>query len=731
MSSTRCLAASIAAAGALLSAAVMAEDPPAAEHHGHHHHASPPLVEAPVPGHPVRFYSVGGDQIHALMKDHSVRAIPSGKTLLEITEEHGWTIGNTFCATATGDKAACIYLATKTESSGNQSTTYKRLMLVDGEHSKTIGQGSGDRYDIGALGIHFLSDGKILYAFSETERQGDAVVEKSWMVTGGEKAPFKVGSASLLARLANIGAGDRVDPPIQFVEFKGNLYMVYRDGEAIQVKPIDGKAVEAAKRSLHDIRAVTTSDGWFYILYHDAGENTANMAKSQDGETWSRLELDSKESGWQMEAVAHGDQVVCVFYYMRNTYNKGLRAVFLKDGGFEHRAFTIVREEAYNTGWHPNLGIASDGTTWLTWLQNVEDGKRVWSKLGAAEELNRHEVKGGTGWEEDYKDYFLQTGIGGWYTWWVLKDMVPNQTDPNGVKLGRTSYNVGGALLTSANLEARWKSFNLGASYAQSVIDDASKAIGDSSGVLNGQIKIDDLLLGHDLKLAFLWGRYRGKATRGDGYDVYQPDGEPELPIKTNFIDVQVLLLNKWRIKYGFDFQTYAVPASLHAWYAGEGSTAYEYKGSYFRNVSFQHFNVILGYSKLDYAAKYENRYNDIFLDGAVSAGYSRLSFSPVTVLETPTDPANSATLSEKGSASTFNVRVMAQLGWLYFQRWKSAHGLGMYVRPAYMADFGYMGSAGKPGDRKSEDAKSASTIVNAGISSLRHGPWLDLGIVW
>ncbi|MBI5536897.1 MAG: hypothetical protein HY898_29525 [Deltaproteobacteria bacterium] len=718
-------AAGMIALAALVVPSLAHADEPAAKEAGAIS-GGPPPVAAPVEGKPIRFYSVPGDEIYALMDDHTVRVLSSGKKVLEFSEsDDKYQIGRVFCAAAPSEKVACLYFASKTEGQGQSSTTYKKLVLVDGTDKKTIGHGSGNGYDIGGLGIHLSTDGKLTYIYSEAEQSGQAVVTKTWLVSAEGKEQLKIGSASLLAELASIGGGDRKDPPVQFVDFKGQMWLVYRDGSSIAVKTLITEPVEVAKRSLHDIRPVVTSDGWFYIFYHDAGTNTANVAKSKDGATWEMVQLDTKESGWQMEAVAKDDLAVCVFYYMRNSFNKGLRVAMLKGGAIDKPAYTIEREEKFNTGWHPNLGVAGDGTTWLTYLEHVEEKKRSWSKFASLEDLKKHEVAGGTGWEEEYKDYYLQTGAGVWYTWWMLRDSVPGASDTPALAtpLSRTSYNVGAALLTSGNIEARYGSFNLGASYAQSIIDDASKSVGGNSGVLNGQIKIDDLMLGHDLKLAMIWGRYRGKATQTDVLNSPGYGAEAsEIELKTNYINVQVLLLNKWRIKYGFDYSQFTVPATVHAFYSAQNSTTYEYQGSAFRDVTFKNYNGIIGFSKLDYAAKYENHYNDFYFDGAFSMGYTAYSFNTFVT-------QNGV---EKTGGSALNFRLIGQLGWLFFHRWKSAHGLGFYVRPAYTADWSYIGSGGKPGDRKSEDASKGDDMsARVGLMSFRHGPWLDIGLVW
>lgn len=675
----------------------------------------PPTVAAPFPANPIRFFSVPGDEVYALADDHKVHNLGTGQTVLEMSEPEKWNIVVTFCDVIK-DHAACLYLATKTEGEGQNSTTYKRLVLATEENpNKVIASGSGKEYDVGPLGIHLRSeDGKPLFLYTETKSDGGALRSKTWLVNEGTDKEIEIGSESFLSKLSKIGGGDRVDPPVQIVEFKDKHWMVYRDGTDIVARAVKGQPNKVASDTLHDIRPVVTSDGWFYLFYHDARSNTADVAVSQDGKQWQIIELDGKESGWQMEAAARDELAVGAFYYFRNSFNKGLRVVMLKEGKLVEPAFTIVREEAVNTGWHPNLGIASDGTTWLTYLADVENKKRAWSRFPSPRELKKHELSGGSGWEEGYKNYFLQTGAGVWYTWWHLSDSVPKSDDVGGLHIGKTSYNVGSSLLTSGSIEARYGWFNLGASYAQSVVDDAAKSVDDSSGLFNGSVKVDDLMLGHDLKLGFIWGRYRGIATPGENVT-----GDP-LRIKTNYTNVQLLLLNKWRIKYGLDYSTFNVPASVHSWYAAENATSYEYQQSDFRNVSLRNINGILGYSKLDYAAKYENHYNNVFLDGAFSIGWTHFSFDEVVT-------AN----GNKSSGDALNIRLIGQLGWLYFHRWQSARGLGIYLRPAYMADWTWLGSAGKPNDRESDKAKSSSLIARPGLSSVRHGPWFDVGIVW
>ena len=681
---------------------------------------APPTIKAPFDGHPVRFFSIPDGDVYAQMPNGTIRSLRSGRTVLTAkdlaTDNYG--VAGMICSSATGPRFACLVRLAKTESSGNRSVTYQKLLLLesDADRTQTLGSGSSDGYHIAGLGIHIGSDGKLTYAWAETVPVGNNQTKTTqYLFVDGDRQEMEIGLGGIVAELANIGAGDRGDPPIQFVEFRHILWMVHRDGTELVVHPVGIAPVVVATSSLHDIRPLVTPDGWFYVLYHDPRDGTTHAAMSKDGQKWKDVLLDGKESGWQMEAVTHGDRVHAVFYYFRNSYNKGLRVATLRGGRQEGSTFTLVREREFNTGWHPNLAVATDGSVWLSYLRHVENEERVWSKFNDPSEMRNHAVADGTSWEDEYKDYYLQTGVGGWLTWWSIANGVPEAEDVGGLELGKTSYDVGRAIMATANLEARYGSIDVGMSYAQEIVDDAAKKVEDSTGIATGSVKIDQIFPGHDMKLAFMWGRYRGVATRGQNVI-----GEPELPLETDYVDAQLLLLNKWRVKYGLAYTQYRIPAAVHVYSAGEGSRSYTYQGSHFRDVGFRDIDIILGYSKIDYTAKYENYYNDLFLDGSFAVGATLLDFEAIDTADGKVDDGVS-----------FNIKLLGRLGWLFFQRFESTGGFGIYVRPAYTAEFSTLGASGKPEDRDADKAEDSSISARTSITSLRHGPWLDLGAVW
>ena len=92
--------------------------------------------------------------------------------------------------------------------------------------------------------------------------------------------------------------------------------------------------------------------------------------------------------------------------------------------------------------------------------------------------------------------------------------------------------------------------------------------------------------------------------------------------------------------------------------------------------MHYHNIDLLLGYSKLDYLAKYENSY-----------------FGPIADI----------TLA----------------------------GLGFYIRPTYALEGSLTGSLSRPDDRKSDAVDNDDTRATFELLSLRHGPWLDAGIAW
>lgn len=685
---------------------------------------APPTVPAPINGRVHRLFAFP-DGGFAAQTERGVFAMPGGERLLGFGGDAGprsvridislggGSRARTLCAVGVGRHVVCLRVNSLYH---DNQYAGAELVLADSVAGLRVVARVGAKGQLIPAGITFDAQGQLLYAYTLLETQGNTRVEYTRVNRGGAESqlPFIPTHDSL----EQLGGGGRQDDPLQFVSFRGRELLLYRDGRQLLLAPLDqpGAAIELATLSSYDSRAVVGGDGVLYVFYYEPKSRTARVTSSKDGVHFQSQVLDGRESGWQLEAIASPDGAIAVFYYFRNSYNKGLRTAAMHDGKLKRSPLSLVREDRWDAGWHPLLVVDRGQQVWLSYLSNVDAGTRVWSRFDAPNHLLDYSMADLGNSEDEYKDWFVQLGAGGWYTWWGLKSPAPKVEDVDGAVLHPASYAVEPALLLSANVEARLGPINVGVSYAQNYLDEAAKKLGEVNRLLSGSIQIEDLLPGHDVKVEGVWGRYKGRASRA-------VEGAPseELPLDTSYLDVHLLALNQWRIKYGLAFNRFTVPAPIVVYAAGANQTRYTYTTSALRNVSFNNIDLVLGYSKLDYLAKYENRYFGPILDATLSGGISFASFDPIIT-----------TAGDVKSEAALHGRLNVMLGWLWMERARSLSGLGFYLRPAYHAEGGLITNGlSRPDDREAKDAEKPATDAAYLLYTLRHGPWLDAGIVW
>jgi hypothetical protein len=685
---------------------------------------APPTVAAPIDGRVHRLFTFpeGG---FAAQTERGVVALPGGQPLLRfhrgagprgVRIELGISGGGRsrpLCAVGAGRHVVCLR---SSPVFANNRYAGAELVLDDSAAGLRAVARVGERGQLLPAGVAFDAAGQLRYAYTLSDVQGDARVEYTRVNRGGAELqlPFNPTHDSV----EQLGGGGRQDAALQFVSFRGRELLLYRDGRQLLLAPLEqpGAAVELAKLSAYDARAVVGGDGVLYVFYYEPKSRTARVTSSKDGVHFESRVLDGRESGWQLEAIASPDGAIAVFYYFRNSYNKGLRTAALHDGKLKRSPLSLVREDRWDAGWHPLLVADATQQVWLTYLSHVELGTRVWSRFDTPSNLLDYSMAPLGNDEDEYKDWFVQAGAGGWYTWWGLKSPAPEASEVDGAVLQPASYAVKPALLLSANVEARVGPINVGLSYAQNYLDEAAKKLGEVNRMLSGSLKIEDLLPGHDIKAEGVWGRYSGRATRA-----VSGAASEELTLDTSYLDVHLLALNQWRVKYGLAFNRFTVPTPVMVYTAGESQTQYAFAASALRNVTYNNIALAIGYSKLDYLAKYENRYFGPILDATLSGGISLASFEPIV---TPVESVD--------SEAAWHGRLNVRLGWLWMERSRSLSGLGFYLRPAYTAEGGVITNGlARPDDREAKDAEKAATDASFLLYTLRHGPWLDAGVIW
>ena len=758
-----------------------------------------PMASAPQAQEPTFLKSKTGEAV--VVSGSTVKTLESGKTLLQLRGEGPFGVETAECALGKKNFTMCaVTLAraikkTKTNKDGKKTTytIYERKLVIQDSSGRSTEIASGKDLNSGKGSYTIAQHGAYVHSMSGsfaffTERIPKAVKTKEGttvryevrqrMWARGKIMDFKVGYASLASR--NSGQG-RSNPDLQFVENGRDLCMAYATSPGhgkIAYGCLRGGGWQAiADAAMYDFRLVKPADGWTYLFYYSHRSDSAEVVAKGPGQSdWGPVSgadelhdgpaalpsaeaIDTPESGWQLEADAHGKSAYAVYYFFRNSYHKGLRVAELQGGKLTQAPYTVVREKLFNTGWHPRLTITGSGTLWLTYWDHVLEERRVWTKLKSPGDLTTHKLAEPKKWERRHKKAFVQAGVGAWYTMWNLVDISPPEEDINGTTIGSTEYSLSNTTLLVSSVEAKWGNVNVGMSYAKSIVNEAkdtaqerlatgNEVVDDNIGRLMGSVKVEKLFPGYDVKAQFAWGRYKGTATPGEGvqsgsggstdssllseFDEFDEFGDESvlpqssgggsaLAIDTNYIDMQALFLNKWRLKTGLGYTKYTLPMALHTFYANAGETEYSYGGSYFRNVQVDSIRLIVGHSSLDYVAKYENYFNDLFVDTTVDAGAAFLKFEDPIVFGS----------EDIDSAITLDARLNVTFGYLLFKRWYLLRGYGLYVRPSYVAEASFLGIPRKPSDRKEDKADEFDSYVSPGMFSVRHGPWLDFGMVF
>lgn len=735
-----------------------------------------PKIQAPIQGEPQGFVASRGFR-GALLKDgHRLVELGSNRVVAQAREkESQFKITRSFCAVGAKPFTGCVHVGVErlsktvkevktvkgrkvevahkltwnrtkvawSDSDGGYVPLAKREDSVPHYKDKSV----GTRYNMILHGLHINERNQpvFLYTIVKTVTTRDSkdrlkreATSNLLKWTGGEAATaFELQGGPFVRRSSGSAAGHptRHNPTLQFVELGDEVCVLYSTDS--KVGALEFECLDSHKRStpveeaMYDYRLVQGADGWLYVFYHEPNSESTMVTTSRDGQNWTPRMLDAKESGWQLDAASDGDTVTLAYYYFRNSFNKGLRALRMRGGEVVEGPMTLVREADHNTGWYPFLGVGTGGGVWLTYWEDVLAEERVWTQVSDPGQLATHTVSQTGNWEDHYKFWYLQAGAGAWFAAWNLQDFAPSAEDANGLKLGATEYVVGDALLGTTTLEGEFFGYSLAMSYSRSILEDAQAELEDEFGeeavdFVSGQLKIDKIFPGHDVKVQFTFGNYRGVATAGEGVINEQQGFDNRLAIDTTYVDAQALFLNKWRMKYGLALTRYNLPMVLHTYHAPEDVAEYNYTGSFFRDVQTTGIKALFGYSTLDYVSKYENAYYGFILDIYGDVGVNLMSFDPITPLNVD---------DKEDSTFSLDTRVSLNLGYLLFQRWYSTYGFGFYFQPAYMVEAHFTGLPGKPGDRDldtDEDASNpAETWIQPAVLGFRHGPRLDLGVVW
>ena len=524
-------------------------------------------------------------------------------------------------------------------------------------------------------------------------------------------------------KIDDLGSASRMNKGILILTRPNKILFLWRNGGNIYANAA-GKTSVVAENSMYDWSAARLANGEVYVIAHNYQNRSLELFSAQEGKgTWKKQTIDAEESGWQHSIAITDEHLFVLYYFFRNSFNKGLQLAQI--AGHELiKNQVYYRKKEHNAGWEPLLAISSQNKAGVRFLDNVlaksvssEDFDSPAAMLKKAEATHKNFVEG---WEDRYRDWFLFGGPEGAYQFWTVIAPQPDMADVSEVFDAKYAYNP--ATTIGGLFEARWGDTNVGVNYTQNLIADA---IEDELGTnakrafnfVGGFIGFDRLFLGQDVRVTVGGGSFTGEYQDQNGVR-----GTP-----TELYNFELGLLNQYRIRSGVTYRQYGLLQPIYKYEALAGEEEFQFIDADVVDADVRRFELFIGYSKLDYVSKYENNFSGLDLEVKLGGGLSLVTWDDVL-------------LGSETENFTVEPAVMGQLRlvYLYFKRFYGLHGLGAYLRAGYSVDFFANGfSPGPPGDREDDpDAEDdplaeTETAIRATHYQIQHGPFVGVGIVY
>jgi len=466
--------------------------------------------------------------------------------------------------------------------------------------------------------------------------------------------------------------------------------------------------------------------GRAHIFFHDPADRGFSQLYIDEtlGAQRTKRRIDSAEAGTSNAVVRWGDKGLIVFHYFyRNSFYKGIRVTIFEDAALPPTdSFVWRQSNQFNPGWRLKAAATPQGRVLVGYLRDPQHDKRYQLRLFTnAEQIVAERQTEPEGWEKNYVNWFLQSGAGAWYAMWYFDTEIPEGISAD----QKPDYDIPPSLLAEASVEARYDRFNLGASYVKSFIRERLEEQGGETAMrtydrLQGLVGWDDIFAYHSLRVGYRYGQI---ATD------YSLAGDTRI-IESTYQRFDAFFLNTWRIRYGLFYQTYKSRLPVGVWYIAKGSKEYEAVDFFHTDVQFQDYGATIGYSRLDYAAKYENKVFDWFLDADLGFGFCNAKFTDEHEYKMPGDQRDKVITQKIDNSLQFMLPFNFEGGLLYYKRYYAAYGFGWYARGGYRLEGSYAGKNDKPSD-KDEAAEESSLVATFQRTELRHGPFFNLGIVF
>ncbi len=496
----------------------------------------------------------------------------------------------------------------------------------------------------------------------------------------------------------------------------------FRSALSYQIERLSGRSQTAPifDGADYDWSVARDATGWVYVSAYDYDQRALVVFAAREGVwKWQRIEADGRESGWQHSIAAYGDEVFILTYYLRNTFNRGLNVVVLRGGELVDK-HTHFRAGGANGGWSPLLGIGRTGRVLISHRQNEQEGTASIESFGTIADFLARRVEDTGDWDDEYKSWSVAVAGTPRYRNWRVVASYPSEKDAP-LRFD-AKYEYDPAIELGGSAEVRLGDWNLGLIYLQNIAsqrleDAAGKAAATGFRMFAGWVGIDQLLFGHDLKLSSSFGDYRGTYRDDNGVRVS----------KTPVTELEVRLLNQWRIGYGLAYRDYGLTLPYYVYVAPEQEAQYFLFGAGVAEAKVKRYELFAGYSRVDYLTRYENDFNGIDVDIRAGLGLSLVSWPKVVMGSKEID----------GTAALATSAAL-KLGYVVYHRFHSLQGAGFVVRAGYEASWmasGFDNDA--PSEREEDDddeedeLEDENTVILAAHHQYFHGPYVSLGLVY
>jgi hypothetical protein len=328
--------------------------------------------------------------------------------------------------------------------------------------------------------------------------------------------------------------------------------------------------------------------------------------------------IDGPESGFSNAAIRYGNDIIALSYFYRNSFYKGIKIYRITPNGLT-QSILYIQSRDTNPGWRLMVGATHTGRIMVSYEDNGYYGKRVYYLYKSYAVFEKNQRAEPIGWENQYDDFFVMAGVGSMYGFWRLWSDPPPAKDVGGSQnIITTDYNLSSAMIHEFSFEARYGSCNLALSYLKSFIskkiEEDSKSARSAFNYITSVVGWDKLFFGLDAQITSKYSHIQGSM---------KENGAKETIFDSDYKFLSFSLLNAYRLRYSLFYQNYDFYIPIYVYKVNQGEKEYTFVQSLGADVTFHDVGGTIGYSRLDYAVKYENKVFDWFVGGNLGIGLS------------------------------------------------------------------------------------------------------------